>query len=167
MQPTNIKFAGGDSYNVSPCPFPCCGSASVDLLKDHLCRWYYVECQTCFASGPTAEIRGSGDAAAERDAKDRAVDKWNELGHGGRSMTRSGTRWGMRKTIELTLEFSDWAEWVAVDEDGSVFEYAEEPHCGQHQWIPVGVFSRKFRIDDCLPKDWDWRNTKRRLKDYR
>lgn len=72
-----LKYTDGTSYEVSPCPFPCCGSSSVDLVKDHLGRWYYVECQTCFAQGPTAEIHGPGDKA-ERDSKERAVDRWNE-----------------------------------------------------------------------------------------
>ena len=72
-----LEYIDGSSFEVKGCMFPSCGSDAVDLGKDYLNRWWYVECETCFAQGPVAEIKGPGEDD-ERDAKGRAVDKWNE-----------------------------------------------------------------------------------------
>lgn len=64
--------------SIQGCPFPSCGSDSVEVAKDYLCRWFYVECNTCFAEGPKAEIEGPGDEA-EKSAVEKAIEMWNEL----------------------------------------------------------------------------------------
>lgn len=77
LEKTRLRYEDGTVYEVSVCPFVGCGSSTVEIVQDYLGRWFYVECQSCFAKGPTAEIYGPGEEA-ERDAMARAVDRWNK-----------------------------------------------------------------------------------------
>lgn len=79
----------------------------------------------------------------------------------------------MKKTIELTVDIPDWANWLAVDSGGAVYVYREKPIQKFGCWDLPSI---KYNDDESFeeigrvvsfPKNWDWSKTLRRLKDYR
>ena len=47
-----------------------------------------------------------------------------------------------------TLPIPNWARWLAMDEDGSLWSYEAEPHCHDHGWYEneVGRCQRLTRL---------------------
>jgi len=73
--------------------------------------------------------------------------------------------------VVSTLLVHDWAEWVAVDGDGYMFEYDSKPvECRTiRQWYTEGWSElignvNNLKLDDSVP-ELHWIKTRRKLRD--
>jgi len=55
-----------------------------------------------------------------------------------------------------SIPLPSWAQWLAMDEDGSLWAYQAEPHCFDHGWYEneVGDSQRLTTLQCSLP----WRD---------
>ncbi len=58
-------------------------------------------------------------------------------------------------TLTMPLAVPGWANWMTVDENGSVWVYEHKPVAGQHTWMlgPGGDNYRRAMVAEC---GWWW-----------
>ena len=73
----------------------------------------------------------------------------------------------MLMDFSITIELSDWAEWVAQDEDGKWWEYekrpiipkSNNPDSAVSKWEPKGPFHGTQRLSVPARRNQDWQDT--------
>jgi len=70
----------------------------------------------------------------------------------------------MNKKITVEVELSDWAKFVATDEDGNMWEYEIEPFRGDYLWVNTSN-SRLSRLAKINQPMKNWKDSLIRVED--